>query len=596
MVIAALLRRLGEILVQERLTTPDVVEEALARAKTTGERLGEALVALGAVKSEEVLRALAQQQNLAYLSRDELPSPLPIVKNLSAKYLRQYAVCPVSVENGQLTVATADPLNPVVVDDLRQFTGLAGKLVVSAAATAGRGDLAHQADGGDEHRRAAAAPGRAHPRDGPRPAGGHPRLHDPDHTRRVDRHAAARPLERVPGAREARLRAGHAPALRVAHQAPARYRARHRADGLRQDDDALRGARQDQLARPKDHHGRGPARISAPGRQPNPREAEDRAHVRHGAPAHRPAGPGRDPHRRDPRPRDRGDRYPGGAHRPPGLLDAPHERRARRDHATARYGRGGLSGRLRARRRARPAARAADLHSLPRPRHAQRRRPRGARDRGRGGPATLPRTRLRRVPRDRLPRAHRHLRAVPDHRRGAQPHPTARADPRHPSPRDRGGHGHPPDGRLAQGRRGRDDRRGNPPRHPGRRLVQMPVFVYQAADRRGQKIDGVMEAPDARAVVERLQKDSYFPIRVVPHAERARWLAFGVSARVGQRDLLALTQQLATLVESALPLDRALAIQEELAPNPRVKSIVGDLLNSVRGGSTLSEPLAKYNA
>src|SRR5438876_4700067 len=133
MVIAALLRRLGEILVQERLTTPDVVEEALARAKTTGERLGEALVALGAVKSEDVLRALAEQQNLAYLSRDELPSPLPVVKTLSAKYLRQYTVCPVSIENGLLTVAIADPLNAVVLDDLRQFTGLAVKLVVSSA-------------------------------------------------------------------------------------------------------------------------------------------------------------------------------------------------------------------------------------------------------------------------------------------------------------------------------------------------------------------------------------------------------------------------------------------------------------------------------
>src|SRR3989454_765835 len=99
MVIAALLRRLGEILVQERLTTPDVVEQALARAKTTGERVGEALVELGAVKSEDVLRALAEQQNLAYLSRDELPSPLPVVKTLSAKYLRQYTVCPVSIEN-----------------------------------------------------------------------------------------------------------------------------------------------------------------------------------------------------------------------------------------------------------------------------------------------------------------------------------------------------------------------------------------------------------------------------------------------------------------------------------------------------------------
>jgi general secretion pathway protein F len=123
----------------------------------------------------------------------------------------------------------------------------------------------------------------------------------------------------------------------------------------------------------------------------------------------------------------------------------------------------------------------------------------------------------------------------------------------------------------------------------------MPVFVYRAADRRGQTIDGVMEAPDARAVVERLQKDAYYPIRVAPHAERSAWPAFGGSSRVGQRDLLAFTQQLATLFEAGLPLDRALAILEELAPNPRVKAIVGDVLASVRGGASLSEALAKHH-
>ncbi|MBI2157401.1 MAG: type II secretion system ATPase GspE [Candidatus Rokubacteria bacterium] len=133
MAIAAPPRLLGEILVQERLTTPDVIEQALARGRTTGERLGEALVALGAVRAEDVLRALARQQGLPFLGRDELPSPLPIVKNLSPKYLRQYAVCPVSVEGGVLTVATAEPLNPVVADDLRQSTGLAVKVVVSPA-------------------------------------------------------------------------------------------------------------------------------------------------------------------------------------------------------------------------------------------------------------------------------------------------------------------------------------------------------------------------------------------------------------------------------------------------------------------------------
>jgi general secretion pathway protein E len=57
---------------------------------------------------------------------------LPILKNLSPKYLRQYSVCPVSVEGGLLTVATADPLNPIFLDDLRQSTGLTIKLVVSS--------------------------------------------------------------------------------------------------------------------------------------------------------------------------------------------------------------------------------------------------------------------------------------------------------------------------------------------------------------------------------------------------------------------------------------------------------------------------------
>lgn len=123
----------------------------------------------------------------------------------------------------------------------------------------------------------------------------------------------------------------------------------------------------------------------------------------------------------------------------------------------------------------------------------------------------------------------------------------------------------------------------------------MPVFVYRAADRRGQTIDGVMEAPDARAVVERLHREAYFPIRVAPHGEREAWFRFATGARIGQRDLLALTQQLATLFEAGVPLDRALGILEELAPNPKLKVIVADLLRTVRGGGSLSDALAKHH-
>jgi type II secretion system protein F len=122
----------------------------------------------------------------------------------------------------------------------------------------------------------------------------------------------------------------------------------------------------------------------------------------------------------------------------------------------------------------------------------------------------------------------------------------------------------------------------------------MPVFLYRAADRGGHTIDGVMEAPDARAVIERLHKESYFPVRVSPHAERKAWPTLG-GRRVRQRDLLAMTQQLATLFEAGLPLDRALAILQELAPSAKLAEIITDLLHSVRGGSSLSDALAKHH-
>ncbi len=127
----------------------------------------------------------------------------------------------------------------------------------------------------------------------------------------------------------------------------------------------------------------------------------------------------------------------------------------------------------------------------------------------------------------------------------------------------------------------------------------MAVFSYRAADRRGQTIDGVMEAADARAVVERLQRDAYFPIKVDAQDQRRRVLGLAWPetgrGRVAGRDLVSFTQQLATLIEAGLPLDRALAIQAELAPTARLRAITGDVLRSVQGGSSLADALGKHH-
>ena len=126
----------------------------------------------------------------------------------------------------------------------------------------------------------------------------------------------------------------------------------------------------------------------------------------------------------------------------------------------------------------------------------------------------------------------------------------------------------------------------------------MAVFVYRAADQRGQTIDGVMEAADVRGVVERLQRDAYFPIKIAPQSERRSALSLGLSGlgrrRISHREVLTFMHQLGSLVEAGLPLDRALVILEDLSPNQRLRAITTDILKSVRGGTSLAEAMAKH--
>ena len=174
-------------------------------------------------------------------------------------------------------------------------------------------------------------------------------------------------------------------------------------------------------------------------------------------------------------------------------------------------------------------------------------------------------------------------------------------------------HDDPPAGRLEQVLRGRQHHRRGAPRDPrGVRGVMgdapgrahrpgplMPVFSYKAADRAGRTIDGVMEAHDPQAVIERLHRDEYFPVRVEPADGRPR---LGALTLGGRRPAARprprspdLTQQLSTLIDAGIPLDRALTILADLSVSARLRQIVQDVAQSVRTGSTLADALSKHH-
>jgi len=125
----------------------------------------------------------------------------------------------------------------------------------------------------------------------------------------------------------------------------------------------------------------------------------------------------------------------------------------------------------------------------------------------------------------------------------------------------------------------------------------MVEFAYKATDLAGKIFEGSMEGRDEKMVVQSLQKLGYIPIRITALQTegtllKLRFLPF--LQRVTTKDLLIFTQELSTLLEAGLPLDRSLQILTELAEKERFKEVIKDLLKQIEAGRSFSEALSSY--
>ena len=127
----------------------------------------------------------------------------------------------------------------------------------------------------------------------------------------------------------------------------------------------------------------------------------------------------------------------------------------------------------------------------------------------------------------------------------------------------------------------------------------MPAFSYEVLDAQGQTRKGTIEADNARAARSQLRAQALVPMLVEPVAAAAagssggpgNWLRRPV---FGGTTLAVWTRQLSGLVNSGLPVERALAALADEAEDARQHHLLAALRAEVNAGSTFARALAQH--
>lgn len=126
------MRRIGQILVDLGFVDDDQLEMLLEeQQRNPGERLGRIAIDMGLVTDEQLALALAEQMGMQVISLEEIAIPEEVVALVTEPMAQLYRVIPIKLEGSTFTVATSDPQNLSIQDELRTFLGYDIKLLVA---------------------------------------------------------------------------------------------------------------------------------------------------------------------------------------------------------------------------------------------------------------------------------------------------------------------------------------------------------------------------------------------------------------------------------------------------------------------------------
>ena len=118
-------KKLGELLCEKLYLDQPKLEVALEeQQKVEHKRLGQILLELGYITQAHLNEALALQAGIERISLEEVTVESEIIGLVPAEMVSKYNILPLWYEDGRLAVATTDPFQSQVIEDLRLVTGL----------------------------------------------------------------------------------------------------------------------------------------------------------------------------------------------------------------------------------------------------------------------------------------------------------------------------------------------------------------------------------------------------------------------------------------------------------------------------------------
>jgi len=125
--------RIGDLLVQVGLIDEAQLKSALAMQRQYGGRLGNILVDNGFLDEMMLWRGLSKQLGLQLVSLPDIEVTPQMLQALPKEFAMQHDVFPAHVTDREITVATSDPGDIGVLDDLRARLGLRVRTVLAPA-------------------------------------------------------------------------------------------------------------------------------------------------------------------------------------------------------------------------------------------------------------------------------------------------------------------------------------------------------------------------------------------------------------------------------------------------------------------------------